>query len=397
MFLSEGQFNPNYLQKIVDHIDEFLKERGFRQRFKKNIRGGRYDNFHQIFFDWDGYTDERELINKFLKKIQKKLYKDMRIFMAFYNKGASVSINFRNWYFKRVLPPKYLYHSTDSLENVKSILKNGIVAKDTWERWSHSLAYPELVFFESEPNNRWGKYTFKIDTEKLKDYKFYTDINLDAKGEGFAGGKHSYITNKSIDPSNIELMDSKRLEFFLKETVRDKLKSKVNSIIKQKVNFLIEKGITDETRELFMKSIHKDNEIYNLVPTNLKQEIDNYVTKFINEITNEIDLLYNGKIDYISLKTLMEKYSIEHDDMYFLVERKMVNYYKEREKDLIDDIKFVVDEEFNGEIPDLTFSEIYRIFLDYQPMHDYSKEEVRKMFAKLFNDPKQLKLFEKKN
>jgi hypothetical protein len=245
MQINEVEFNPNYIQTIVDEIDEFLREFGFRSN-DRNIRGGRYDNFYQIFFDWNSTkiisgNEENEITLK-LKKLQRKLLKDMNILMVFHINPLALTINFKNWFFKRIKPPKYIYHSTDSLEKVKSILKFGLIPKSSEEseRWkTMSLAFPELIFFETEPNrNRWGMYVFKIDTDELKDYKFYTDINLDARNQGFIGDLKlmALVTNKSIPPDKIELLDKNHVMQFIGENKLN-LKSRAKQSEEDAINY----------------------------------------------------------------------------------------------------------------------------------------------------------------
>jgi hypothetical protein len=245
MQINEVEFNPNYIQTIVDEIDEFLREFGFRSN-DRNIRGGRYDNFYQIFFDWNSTkiisgNEENEITLK-LKKLQRKLLKDMNILMVFHINPLALTINFKNWFFKRIKPPKYIYHSTDSLEKVKSILKFGLIPKSSEEseRWkTMSLAFPELIFFETEPNrNRWGMYVFKIDTDELKDYKFYTDINLDARNQGFIGDSklRALVTNKSIPPDKIELLDKNHVMQFIGENKLN-LKSRAKQSDEDAINY----------------------------------------------------------------------------------------------------------------------------------------------------------------
>jgi len=541
MFINEVEINPNYIQTVVDKINSFLEKKGYRQRFKKNIRDGNYHNarYYQVFFDWDSgrlVSDEEEKeIEQFLKRIQNKIYKDMNILMVFNVLPSSITINFRNWYFKRMKPPKYLYHSTRSLDSVKEILKNGLIPKETdFKKWSKSLAYPKLIFFETEPSrHRWGQYVFKIDTEKLPDHKFYTDINLDARGEGIVGGRDMYsmVTNKSIPSDKIELLNKEHVSQFLDEglnlksraseqekqreeyirnilkkdlkditesdlsfvvvnsnirtnpfykefltlmydkiknyfrnegiEVVDKtistsdypgllflgneyhgefmmwyingkflisykgsrfytysgkqlidtviaslkpknkikknikeslnLKSRANDNLKQKANYIKQKGINDETRDLFMKDFEVNKDLYSVMDERTMLEIEYYVKNYKEMILRIIPIDSEGNIQHDLLRDIMYEENISLNKMMDLIDAREQLWMKERRDELKWEVEYLLDEEFN-EVP--TFQEFYQLFKSLDRDYTYSENEVRNVFLSLTTNPNQLSLFE---
>jgi hypothetical protein len=399
MQINEVEFNSNYIQDIVDEIDEIVRKYGFSNKYQRDIRGGIYDKFYEIFFDWYSTKilsdEENNEITLKLKKIQKKLLKDMNILMVFNVAYQSVTVKFRNWFFKRIKPPKYLYHATDSLDKVKLILKIGLIPKSSEDskRWkSMSLAFPELIFFETEPNrNRWGQYIFKIDTDELKDYKFYTDINLDARNQGFIGGSElrAIVTNKSIPPNKIELMDKKHISKLI-DVNESKLNLKSKDNTKDKIDFLKQRGINNQTREFFMKDGEIDKSILPHLDNDMLKEINNYIKKF-NEIIKLIPFESDGTLQSDLLRDIKDEYNINDKDLIYYINVAKENFQKEREKELKSDIEFVLDE--FSETP--SFTDFFDMFLKLtDPYYDYSKEEVKKMFLKLTTNPNQLSLFE---
>jgi hypothetical protein len=104
--------------------------------------------------------------------------------------------------FKRVIPPKYLYHTffDENNEKTQSILTYGLIPKN-YKQGNFNIAikaHPEAIFLSDIHELFFGNKVVKIDTSKIKN-KFYIDIN----------NEKAFMTFEPIPPEAIIEINNK--------------------------------------------------------------------------------------------------------------------------------------------------------------------------------------------
>ena len=116
-----------------------------------------------------------------------------------------------------------------------------------------------------------------------------------------------------------------------------------------------------------------------------------------NEVFNDIEMQLRPNDTTLSYDEIQDIANSHGVDMEYVV-GVMQDYVRGREqmksKELEDDVKWTIDEYFNGQAP-VSFKDFYNVFSTQQFDNDYGQIEVRNMFTKLTTDPNQLALFER--
>jgi hypothetical protein len=141
-------------------------------------------------------------IKNLLRSFQRK-YLEQNIIIAFsvrlFYDNFNLDIYIKDLYTKRVNPPRYIYHATES-HNVESVLKEGLKPMP-FEKGNYAkmadLYYPPAIFAsKTEDYYTFGSVILKIDTKGL-DNIWWEDLN---------DVPNAYMTFKSIPPSHISLV-----------------------------------------------------------------------------------------------------------------------------------------------------------------------------------------------
>lgn len=116
-----------------------------------------------------------------------------------------------------------------------------------------------------------------------------------------------------------------------------------------------------------------------------------------NEVFNDIEMQLRPNDTTLSYDEIQDIANTRGVDVEYVV-GVMQDFVRGREqmkeKELEDDVKWTIDEYFQGQSP-ASFKEFYNIFSTLEFENDYGPVDVRNMFTKLTTDPNQLALFER--
>ncbi len=217
--------NPNkeiYLKWLSNAI--------LKDVFKLNIPIETYDDIRRDGFSFIMTCSTLDDLKNNIKKVMRILkhwkkycleHDNLIIMVGYIDFEHSISakfiIRYKTLKIKRIKPLKFIYHQTKK-ENIESILKNGLIPKDSsaWMDEDKSLEYPPAIFVNNISylddkemfHSKTEEYiVLQINTTKIKN-KWYADLNLsnDDKIRRFKPIKY-IMTFEPIPPEAIRVIN----------------------------------------------------------------------------------------------------------------------------------------------------------------------------------------------
>lgn len=125
------------------------------------------------------------------------------------------------------------------------------------------------------------------------------------------------------------------------------------------------------------------------------------VQKADNEIDGEVYYAIEARmrptdttLSFDELQDIANEYGLNVEDVANIMVKYVANRDLEKSKELENDIKDVINYDFNDNPPD--FQTFYATFNNYDDFKQYNVSQVKNIYTKLTTDPNQLSLFERK-
>lgn len=219
--LYEGELNCKYVNYYAVKALNQIKQLGFNYKpsetygnIKKDfIVGANTLNDVIVMYELDKNALKNNNVRNILNKLRNQMTKigyylwvgfsgknkfDKDRFISGNEEVPFIYVGIKQWNFRRVKAPKFLYHRTKS-ENIKSIQENGLIPNE-----NAPYGTTKSIFVTTDPkiiDPDKGPVILQIDTSKIPNHKWWSNINPCA----WNSNNQNLITSETIPSQAITI------------------------------------------------------------------------------------------------------------------------------------------------------------------------------------------------